>query len=179
MGFNNNAARCRNGGVIGSPGAFFAYGGPILLLVIQIIALFLLTVYVEGVKMSWLSRKPKVAAMDDENVITAGKADVEAEKQRVVASEVDLLRVLNLSKHFGKNVAVDDVSFGLRSGEIMALLGPNGAGKTTTINMIRGDMVPSAGKIFLEGFDAVADTRHAQEYLGGKFPPVKPPTARV
>ncbi|KAH8174777.1 ABC transporter domain-containing protein [Sarocladium implicatum] len=166
MGLNNNGARCRNGGFLTDPGAFFAYGGPILLLVIQIIALFMLTVYVEGVKLSWLSRKPKAAPVDDETIIINEKADVEAEKQRVVASEVDLLRLLNVSKHFGKNVAVEDVSFGLRSGEIMALLGPNGAGKTTTINMIRGDMVPSSGKIFLEGFDAITNTRHAQEYLG-------------
>lgn len=124
--------------------------------------------YAEGIKLRWFTRKTKTSIRDGEQVGSTGRADVDAEKLRVVASEVDLLRLLNVSKRFGKNVAVDDVSFGLRSGEIMALLGPNGAGKTTTINMIRGDMAPDSGTIFLEGYDTLKNTRHAQDHLGGK-----------
>ncbi len=56
-----------------------------------------------------------------------------------------VLNVQNLSKSFGLLKAVDDVSFGVKAGEIVALLGPNGAGKTTTINMILGVLEPSSG----------------------------------
>jgi ATP-binding cassette, subfamily A (ABC1), member 3 len=51
----------------------------------------------------------------------------------------DGLRALHLTKSFGKLVAVENVTFGVRRGEVFALLGPNGAGKTTTISLIRGD----------------------------------------
>jgi ABC-type multidrug transport system ATPase subunit len=49
--------------------------------------------------------------------------------------------------------AVDDVSFGLSPGEILALLGPNGAGKSTIINIIRGELQAYQGSVFLQGID--------------------------
>jgi ABC-type uncharacterized transport system ATPase subunit len=122
----------------------------------------------EGISLAWFTRKSKTAVSDSEQLMSTGRSDVDAEKMRVIASEVDLLRLLNVSKRFGNNVAVDDVSLGLRSGEIMALLGPNGAGKTTTINMIRGDLAPDTGNIFLEGIDTHKNTRLAQQHLGSK-----------
>ena len=45
------------------------------------------------------------------------------------------IKVEQLVRHFGKNVAVDDISFNVESGEIFGFLGPNGAGKTTTMNL--------------------------------------------
>lgn len=70
--------------------------------------------------------------------------DVYSEAVRVEDCK-DELRVQHVSKVFGENLAVDDVSFGVPRGEIFALLGPNGAGKSTTIGLIRGDVHPSAG----------------------------------
>ncbi len=61
-----------------------------------------------------------------------------------------ILRVSGLSKQFGGLAAVSDVSLELRRGEVHAVIGPNGAGKTTFINMLSGDLAPSAGAIRFE-----------------------------
>jgi ABC-2 type transport system ATP-binding protein len=62
-----------------------------------------------------------------------------------------LVEIDHLTKAFGKFVAVNDVSFEVRPGEIVGLLGPNGAGKTTTIHMILGLISPSAGEVRIFG----------------------------
>ena len=62
-----------------------------------------------------------------------------------------LLTVEHLTKVFGKFKAVDDVSFAVGEGEIVALVGPNGAGKTTTIHMLLGLISPTCGSIRLFG----------------------------
>jgi ABC-2 type transport system ATP-binding protein len=62
-----------------------------------------------------------------------------------------VLKVSNLAKAYGPVRAVDDITFEVRSGEILGLLGPNGAGKSTTINMILGILQPSAGTIDVFG----------------------------
>lgn len=58
-----------------------------------------------------------------------------------------LLQVKDLSKSFGGVHAVVDVSFDLRSGELLGLIGPNGSGKTTLVNLITGFITPDAGKV--------------------------------
>jgi ABC-2 type transport system ATP-binding protein len=63
----------------------------------------------------------------------------------------EALRVERLSKHYRALVAVDEVSFAVRHGEIVGLLGPNGAGKTTIINMLLGVLEPTSGTIEIEG----------------------------
>jgi len=63
-------------------------------------------------------------------------ADVAAEASAVAKSQ-DSLRVVNVTKVYDGNVVVDNVSFGVAQGDVLALLGPNGAGKTTTFDMIR------------------------------------------
>lgn len=63
----------------------------------------------------------------------------------------DILQAKNLYKRFGQFVAVDNVSFALREGEILGFLGPNGAGKTTTIQMLLGALTPSSGEVFYFG----------------------------
>ncbi|HEY2021803.1 ABC transporter ATP-binding protein [Paraburkholderia sp.] len=68
---------------------------------------------------------------------------------------MSLLRVSGLSKSFGGVKAVDDVSFELKAGELLALLGPNGAGKSTCFNMVNGQLQPSAGSILLDGHELV------------------------
>ncbi|MGI9483242.1 MAG: ABC transporter ATP-binding protein [Hyphomicrobiales bacterium] len=62
-----------------------------------------------------------------------------------------VLDVLNLSKAFGGLKAVNDVSFSLNKGELLALIGPNGAGKTTCFNMLMGQLKPDSGAIMLDG----------------------------
>jgi branched-chain amino acid transport system ATP-binding protein len=66
-----------------------------------------------------------------------------------------LLAVRGLSKAFGGVRAVDDVSFSLDAGEMLALIGPNGAGKTTCFNMVGGQLAPDAGSVRLSGTELV------------------------
>ena len=68
---------------------------------------------------------------------------------------MSLLRVSGLSRSFGGLKAVDDVSFDLEAGQLLALLGPNGAGKSTCFNMVNGQLRPSAGSIRLDGHELV------------------------
>ncbi|CAB3778091.1 Lipopolysaccharide export system ATP-binding protein LptB [Paraburkholderia ultramafica] len=68
---------------------------------------------------------------------------------------MSLLRVSGLSKSFGGLKAVDNVSFDLEAGQLLALLGPNGAGKTTCFNMVNGQLPPSSGSIRLDGQELV------------------------
>jgi branched-chain amino acid transport system ATP-binding protein len=62
-----------------------------------------------------------------------------------------ILSVRNLSRNFGAIKAVDDVSFDLAKGELLALIGPNGAGKSTCFNMLMGQLKPSSGTVQLMG----------------------------
>lgn len=66
---------------------------------------------------------------------------------------MSLLQVRHLAKSFGGVRAVDDVSFDLPAGQLLALLGPNGAGKSTCFNMVNGQIKPDAGAILLDGRD--------------------------
>ena len=62
-----------------------------------------------------------------------------------------VLDVRNLSKSFGGLRAVDDVSFTVAKGELLALIGPNGAGKTTCFNMLMGQLTRTSGEIYFDG----------------------------
>ncbi len=68
-----------------------------------------------------------------------------------------MLRITNISKAFGRTVAVDDLSLTVNQGEIFGLLGPNGAGKSTTIAMATGLLRPDAGSVELAGLGDPAD----------------------
>jgi ABC-2 type transport system ATP-binding protein len=63
------------------------------------------------------------------------------------------IKVENLTKRYGNLLAVDDISFTVRKGEVFALLGPNGAGKTTTVEIIDTIREPTSGKVTLLGMD--------------------------
>jgi len=64
-----------------------------------------------------------------------------------------VLTVSDLSKRFGGFLAVNQVSFEVRQGEILGLIGPNGSGKSTTFNLIAGTLAPSAGSIRFDGVE--------------------------
>ena len=64
---------------------------------------------------------------------------------------MSLLQIQNISKAFGGVKAVQNVSFNLQAGELLALIGPNGAGKSTTFNMVGGQLVPDSGEVLLNG----------------------------
>jgi ABC-2 type transport system ATP-binding protein len=70
------------------------------------------------------------------------------------------IRVKNLSKHYGQQKAVDNISFQAQPGKILGFLGPNGAGKSTTMKMLTGYLSPDSGDIEICGFDL---SRHALE----------------
>jgi spermidine/putrescine transport system ATP-binding protein len=63
----------------------------------------------------------------------------------------EAIRIENVSKRFGDQAAVDDISLVIEQGEFFSLLGPSGCGKTTTLRMLAGFEIPSQGRILLEG----------------------------
>ena len=84
---------------------------------------------------------------------------VPRERERRAASSAQrCCSVRGLSKAFGGIRAVDDVSFDLAAGEMLALIGPNGAGKTTCFNMVGGQLAPDAGSVTLAGVELVGLT---------------------
>ena len=146
VGLNVYLVNCRDGQLVTYPGSIYAYGGPILYLCLQICFLFWLLFWLDGNQSHPVCRR-KQATGNSEDSLHNINQEVKNEKQRVEATESDLLRILQLTKSFGPNVAVDNVSLGISQGEILALLGPNGAGKSTIINMIRRELVPDSGAI--------------------------------
>ena len=87
-----------------------------------------------------------------------------------------LLAVDQVSKRFGGLVAVDDVSFGVGPGDIVAIIGPNGAGKTTLFNMIAGVLLPDQGSITFEGerIDGRTPDAICRRGIGRTFQLVRP-----
>jgi branched-chain amino acid transport system ATP-binding protein len=67
-----------------------------------------------------------------------------------------VLRAERLTKTFGGNTAVADVDLAVAPGELLCIIGPNGAGKTTLFNLLTKDLVPTSGRILVEGHDVTA-----------------------
>lgn len=84
-----------------------------------------------------------------------------------------MLEVKGLTKKFGSNYAATDISFSIKTGEIVGLLGPNGAGKTTTLNMITGYLSANAGTVSICGIDINEKPIEAKRHIG--FLPETPP----
>ena len=79
------------------------------------------------------------------------------------------VEVTGLSKRYGEFVAVDGISFAVRSGEIFGFLGPNGAGKSTTIKMLCTLVHPSAGTARVAGFDVATERMEVRRRIGLVF----------
>ena len=87
-----------------------------------------------------------------------------------------LVRVEQLYRYYSQTCAVDNVSFDLAKGEVLGFLGPNGAGKTSTMQMITGNLAPSAGRISIQGIDLLDRPKPAKREIG--YLPEQPPVYR-
>lgn len=77
-----------------------------------------------------------------------------------------MLEVKNLTKIYGDNKSVSDISLSIGEGETIGLLGPNGAGKSTTMKMLTGYLTPTSGTISLNGTDVSENPIEARKYIG-------------
>ena len=87
-----------------------------------------------------------------------------------------LIKVEQLTRHFGPHRAVDNLSFEVRRGEVLGFLGPNGAGKSTTMKMITGNLAPHHGRITINGLDILDQPKVAKAEIG--YLPELPPLYR-
>jgi len=76
------------------------------------------------------------------------------------------IEVSNLTKYYGKLLAVDQINFDVKGEELFGLLGPNGAGKTTTIRMICGMLRPTSGTVVVAGFDVSKKPEEVKRRIG-------------
>jgi len=86
------------------------------------------------------------------------------------------VRATALTRQFGERIAVNQVSFSLNRGEVLGFLGPNGAGKTTTMQMLTGNLAPSAGQVEICGIDMIERPTEAKGRIG--YLPETPPLYR-
>lgn len=84
-----------------------------------------------------------------------------------------MIEVSHLTKRYGANTAVQDLSFRIDAGVVCGFIGPNGAGKSTTLNMMTGCLEPTSGSVSVDGFDLLTDPIQAKRRLG--YLPEQPP----
>lgn len=87
-----------------------------------------------------------------------------------------MIEIKNLTKLYGSNLAVKNISFNVRDNEILGFLGPNGAGKSTTMNMVTGYLPSTSGKVIINGIDIEENPSEAKKLIGylPEIPPVYP-----
>ena len=84
-----------------------------------------------------------------------------------------MVEIKNLVKNYGSKTAVDDISFSIKSGEVVGFLGPNGAGKSTTMNIITGYLSATSGTVEIDGMDIFKEPLEVKRLIG--FLPEQPP----
>src|ERR1700752_3546641 len=84
-----------------------------------------------------------------------------------------MIRVKELTKRYGRTIAVDQISFEVTKGQIVGFLGPNGAGKTTTMRILTCFLPPSAGTANVAGFDVLEQPLEVKKRIG--YLPETPP----
>ncbi len=84
-----------------------------------------------------------------------------------------MIDVQHVTKKYGQVSALDDISFSIKKGEIVAFLGPNGAGKTTTMRILTGFMPPTSGTVQISGFDCLEEPWEVKKHIG--YLPEAPP----
>jgi len=90
--------------------------------------------------------------------------------------QVQTVLATALTRQFGKRIAVNEASFSLKRGEVLGFLGPNGAGKTTTMQMLTGNLAPTAGQVEICGIDMLEHPTEAKARIG--YLPETPPLYR-
>ncbi len=76
------------------------------------------------------------------------------------------VEVRNVTKSYGSQLALDDVSFNIGNGQVLGFLGPNGAGKTTMMRIMTGIIPATSGKVFVNGVDVMEDSLAVRERIG-------------
>lgn len=84
-----------------------------------------------------------------------------------------MIEVKNLTKYYGRKIALDNISFTVNEGEILGFLGPNGAGKSTTMKIITCFLSPTEGTVTVDGFDVFNDSLEVRKRIG--YLPEHPP----
>jgi len=77
-----------------------------------------------------------------------------------------MIEAVKLTKHYGSFIAVEDLTFTIRQGEVVAFLGPNGAGKSTTMKLLTGFLAPTSGQARIAGLDVATHRLEAAKRLG-------------
>ncbi|CAK7241151.1 MAG: hypothetical protein STHCBS139747_002610 [Sporothrix thermara] len=176
---------CTGDELSSNPGSITLYGGPILYLFWQSFLLFGILLWFDSgnvgasfYRFTKLLRRQKKASptsraggvVDDDGFDNVSLEAVPPSQSEGAGEDgspaVRGLRVSHITKTFKRNTAVDNVSFDVNHGEVFALLGPNGAGKSTTISMIRGDLKPDDGDVFVEGLSVTKRLVAARGSLG-------------
>ncbi|MBF0135103.1 MAG: ABC transporter ATP-binding protein [Magnetococcus sp. DMHC-1] len=85
----------------------------------------------------------------------------------------NMIEILELTRYYGLNRVLDQISLNVKRGEVMGFLGPNGAGKTTTMRILVGLLAPTEGSIRIAGLDALEKPEAARARIG--FLPESPP----
>jgi ABC-2 type transport system ATP-binding protein len=83
-----------------------------------------------------------------------------------------MIELINLTKRYGKTLAVNRLNLSVTPGEIFGFIGPNGAGKTTTIRMMGGTLSPTEGTVIIDGIDMADHPEEAKKRIG--FIPDRP-----
>jgi ABC-2 type transport system ATP-binding protein len=84
-----------------------------------------------------------------------------------------MIKVTNLTKYFGEKLAVSNLNFELKRGEVVGVLGLNGSGKTTTLRMLTGYLIPSDGEVLVDGISNFRNPIEAKKRIG--YLPETPP----
>lgn len=84
-----------------------------------------------------------------------------------------MIEIKNVSKYYGDKLALNNVSFEVRDGELLGLLGPNGAGKTTLMNILTGFLSSTSGTVSIDGHDILEEPAEAKRNIG--YLPENPP----
>jgi branched-chain amino acid transport system permease protein len=114
------------------------------------VILILLLKYARGGLWPWLRNASARVLPPVSKPLLSTQTSVLARRQAAAKGSA-LLQVEQMSKRFGGLVAVNEVSFGVKAGEIVGLIGPNGAGKSTTFNLVTGLLRPSSGRVIFNG----------------------------
>jgi ATP-binding cassette subfamily A (ABC1) protein 3 len=159
------SAACDGNELSSTPGGMNQFGAPILYLALQSVALFGFLLWHDSDSLMARFKASRQTLPGEGNTNLDEETIGELEK---VSQNSAGLRVLHLTKAFGKNTAVENLTFGIQPGEVFALLGPNGAGKSTTISLIRGDIQPSknGGNIYVDDILISKHRAQARAHLG-------------